>query len=275
MTDPGMLRVGWTVLLPADAAASPPAGAGAAGVGEVVVEPGDTLSGIAAAHDVADWHRLWAANAGSAQPGGKQLTDPDHIGWVISNVAAADETAARAPRVQRQTRAGRQAEAPTVATPPAPPCELLRPRHRPIPLPSPRCIAVAVAVVARHRVGRWSHRRRCPPGSPAVPPRRRRLKPCRAPNRPWTRWTVSPHSSRPGSGRVSSGAWRCCRWSRPAASNAATAPQVEPRHRRRSVPSPPNVRFVRPAPATSPGSMRHCGGCAVNSPATPAVDCPT
>ncbi|MBK6872807.1 MAG: LysM peptidoglycan-binding domain-containing protein [Kineosporiaceae bacterium] len=173
MTDPGMLRVGWTVLLPADAAASPSAGAGAAGVGEVVVEPGDTLSGIAAAHDVADWHRLWAANAGSAQPGGKQLTDPDHIepGWVI-NVSATDETAAAAPTARRPRPVpeanGREPR--TAATPPAPPANSApstTPTH-PAAMPTPTLAASPSSPTAASRSVE-SAPPAATPGSPAVP----------------------------------------------------------------------------------------------------------
>ncbi len=90
LTDPGLLRPGWTVHLP-----DPPANGATGGHRDVdrepvLVTPGDTLSGIAAAHDVADWHRLWTANAGRTQPGGKQFTDPDHIepGWTINLPAA-------------------------------------------------------------------------------------------------------------------------------------------------------------------------------------------
>ena len=54
---------------------------------EVTVEKGDTLSGIAAEHGVADWKaKVWPANAGRLEPGGKRLTNPSHIevGWHIT-----------------------------------------------------------------------------------------------------------------------------------------------------------------------------------------------
>ncbi|MBL8929315.1 MAG: LysM peptidoglycan-binding domain-containing protein [Kineosporiaceae bacterium] len=85
MTDPGLLRPGWTVLVPAAGHPTPPAAA-PDGDAPVVVRPGDTLTGIAAAHDVATWQQLWDANAGRTQPGHKQFTDPDHIepGWTLA-----------------------------------------------------------------------------------------------------------------------------------------------------------------------------------------------
>jgi hypothetical protein len=49
------------------------------------VQEGDTLSGIAEAHGVADWHQVWEASKGMAQPGGQHLTNPDLIqpGWTV------------------------------------------------------------------------------------------------------------------------------------------------------------------------------------------------
>ena len=100
MTSPNLLRPGWTVALPADA--NLPAADGAVtasdsddralGEGEVgavreqvTVHRGDTLSGIALEHDVADWHRLWEKNQNRPQPGGRTFTDPDVIlpGWTL------------------------------------------------------------------------------------------------------------------------------------------------------------------------------------------------
>jgi nucleoid-associated protein YgaU len=56
MNNPGLLKHGWTVLLPASAAS--PA-AGGTHVEDVTVQEGDTLSGIAQSHGVSDWHRVW------------------------------------------------------------------------------------------------------------------------------------------------------------------------------------------------------------------------
>jgi nucleoid-associated protein YgaU len=86
MTNPGLLKPGWTVLLPA---AFPTAGGG--DVEDVTVQDGDTLSGIAEAHGVADWHQVWEASKGMAEPGGERLTDPDVIraGWTVEIPVAA------------------------------------------------------------------------------------------------------------------------------------------------------------------------------------------
>ena len=49
------------------------------------MQEGDTLSGIAETHGVADWHQVWEASKGMAEPGGQHLTDPDLIrpGWTV------------------------------------------------------------------------------------------------------------------------------------------------------------------------------------------------
>ena len=74
------------------ASAAPPVPAAAA---HVTVELGDTLSEIAAEHGVRDWHTVWDANKGKAEPGGKHFTNPDHIevGWDITIPAAASKAA--------------------------------------------------------------------------------------------------------------------------------------------------------------------------------------
>ena len=53
---------------------------------QVTVRKGDTLCGIAHEHGIGDWHTVWAANAGKAEPGGKRFTNPDHIevGWHLT-----------------------------------------------------------------------------------------------------------------------------------------------------------------------------------------------
>jgi nucleoid-associated protein YgaU len=110
MTEPGLLRPGWIVLLPTDAATTPEtatarrATAGSAAAedreaagGQVVVERGDTLSDIASAHDiVGGWPQVWETNSGRLEPGGERFTDPDHIesGWVVDLPAPASETGA-------------------------------------------------------------------------------------------------------------------------------------------------------------------------------------
>ena len=84
MSNPGVLKPGWTVLLPATATDN-----------EVVtVLEGDTLSGIAAAHGQTDWHVTWAANKDRMEPGGRRLIDPNLIlpGWTIDVSAASTPT---------------------------------------------------------------------------------------------------------------------------------------------------------------------------------------
>ena len=95
------LRPGWTVLVPKlpNAPAAPAAPADPATPADtatpaypatpadqvVTVQPGDTLSELAAAHGTQDWREIWPANQGRPQPGGHNLTDPDQIepGWTI------------------------------------------------------------------------------------------------------------------------------------------------------------------------------------------------
>ncbi|WP_088284918.1 LysM peptidoglycan-binding domain-containing protein [Kineosporia sp. A_224] len=155
MTSPDLLRPGWTVTLPAgadlppgDEAVTTPGSDDSTGTAgtrdtpdtasdEVTVRRGDTLSGIAVEHDVADWHRLWQENQNSPQPGGRTFTDPDLIlpGWTI-DLPAAQPTAGRpSTPIQKPapTNDGRQstaqpdpstsppsAQAPTVAPTAAP-----------------------------------------------------------------------------------------------------------------------------------------------------------
>ncbi|MDT5266971.1 MAG: hypothetical protein QOI90_3597, partial [Mycobacterium sp.] len=82
MNNPGLLKPGWTVLLPATARSAAAAGTH---VEDVTVHEGDTLSGIAQAHGVSDWHQVWEASKDRAEPSGQRLTDPDLIrpGWTI------------------------------------------------------------------------------------------------------------------------------------------------------------------------------------------------
>ncbi|GGM10021.1 LysM peptidoglycan-binding domain-containing protein [Nakamurella endophytica] len=85
--DRTVLKLGWTVLVPATEPAARSAAQAAADVAvDVTVQPGDTLSELAAEHASGDWPQLWQANAGRAEPGGAHLTDPDYIepGWTIT-----------------------------------------------------------------------------------------------------------------------------------------------------------------------------------------------
>jgi len=74
------IHSGQVLSLPIDPAGSHQGGNPSNGEAtHVTVEKGDTLSGIAAEHGLPDWHTVWAANAGKLEPGGKRLTNPDHI----------------------------------------------------------------------------------------------------------------------------------------------------------------------------------------------------
>lgn len=91
----GLIRAGWVLVLPGDAAATGPA----AGHGEpddleqhepeetVVVDQGDTLWDISGDHlgDPLRWPELYEENVGRPQPDGRSLDDPDIIqpGWAL------------------------------------------------------------------------------------------------------------------------------------------------------------------------------------------------
>ncbi|WP_169064416.1 LysM peptidoglycan-binding domain-containing protein [Geodermatophilus dictyosporus] len=75
LSDPGIIRPGWILVLPPDAtvaAAGPTAG-------EVVVQPGETLADIAERHGLNSWQPIFDLNAGEPTPGGARFTDPDLI----------------------------------------------------------------------------------------------------------------------------------------------------------------------------------------------------
>lgn len=80
MDSPRLLIRGWTVLIPT---ATPTADAGSH---DVIVEPGDTLSGLATEHGVHDWTQAWKANADRPEPNGMTFSNPDLIrpGWTIT-----------------------------------------------------------------------------------------------------------------------------------------------------------------------------------------------
>lgn len=87
MDTPRQLHRGWTVALPGDAGGPVELGSLAqGGMHDVLVEPGDTLSGLAEEAGATDWTAIWPANANRAETGGEQLSDPDLIkpGWTIS-----------------------------------------------------------------------------------------------------------------------------------------------------------------------------------------------
>ncbi|SFT82600.1 DNA-binding transcriptional activator of the SARP family [Geodermatophilus amargosae] len=75
LSDPGIIRPGWILVLPPDATV---AAAGPA-AGEVVVQPGETLADIAERHGLDSWQPIFDLNAGEPTPGGARFTDPDLI----------------------------------------------------------------------------------------------------------------------------------------------------------------------------------------------------
>jgi LysM repeat protein len=110
--DPDYVEPGWTITIPAATADQ----------SAVTVQPGDTLSGIAAAHDT-DVAALMTANAGMPQPGGDQLIDPDVIepGWQLRipsspDTAAAGQDAGSAPSAASADTAPAAAPADAAAT---------------------------------------------------------------------------------------------------------------------------------------------------------------
>ena len=109
MNNPGLLKPGWTVLLPATATS--PA-ADETHVEDVTVHGGDTLSGIAQAQGVSDWHRVWEVSKDKAEPSGQRLTDPDLIrpGWTV-------EIPVSRPTTQNSTRDTPTQPTPTTPTP--------------------------------------------------------------------------------------------------------------------------------------------------------------
>ncbi len=122
MNNPGLLKPGWTVLLPSSAATSSPA---AAQLEDVTVHEGDTLSGIAQSHGVADWHQVWEASHGMAEPGGQHLTDPDLIrpGWTLEVPATASTAHVpthHVPKPQTPTQQTPTPRTPTNQTPTTP-----------------------------------------------------------------------------------------------------------------------------------------------------------
>jgi len=116
------IHAGDVLSLPASAAGDHQAGDPSNGdATHVAVQKGDTLSGIAAEHGIPDWHTVWAANAGKAEPGGKRFTNPDHIevNWDISVPAGA--SAAPAASGPATSASSPPPAAATTTAPPTPP----------------------------------------------------------------------------------------------------------------------------------------------------------
>ncbi|HMJ78502.1 MAG TPA: LysM peptidoglycan-binding domain-containing protein, partial [Iamia sp.] len=87
LAEPGLLRPGWIILVPADGPPTDVVPAGPSVGQQVVVEPGDTLSGIAeeVLHDANRHREIADLNRDRVQPDGRRLTNPDVIqpGWTL------------------------------------------------------------------------------------------------------------------------------------------------------------------------------------------------
>jgi LysM repeat protein len=126
--DDPTLPVGWVLALPADATDVPTPASAEEGMTEVTVQPGDTLSGLAATYagDASRWEALAQATTPITQPGGQHLSDPNQlqVGWTVDipGDAAATTPVPVTPPV----------------TPPAPPVQQLPPppvAATPVPAP--------------------------------------------------------------------------------------------------------------------------------------------
>jgi nucleoid-associated protein YgaU len=93
LVDPNLIYAGWTLQVPAGAARSSAGTAPPSNTDAVyVVQPGDTLWGLAAAHlgSPYRWRQLFDLNRGRVEPGG-HLVDPNLIcaGWTLEFPAGA------------------------------------------------------------------------------------------------------------------------------------------------------------------------------------------
>jgi DNA-binding SARP family transcriptional activator len=108
MDSPRQLHAGWTILIPTDERhqQSP-----SSAPHHVTVEPGDTLSGIAAAEGARDWQQLWKLNADRAEPDQTRFADPNLIrpGWTITLPDAGSHRRAPATPVNGGPRANPRA----------------------------------------------------------------------------------------------------------------------------------------------------------------------
>ncbi|MBK6873830.1 MAG: LysM peptidoglycan-binding domain-containing protein [Kineosporiaceae bacterium] len=131
LTSPGLLRPGWTVVLPA----ASPAGPNGTTAQSVTVQRGDSLWSIAEDHlgTGASWPKLFEENEGKPQPDGRRLTDPDVIqpGWVLavpnySDAVAVPEYPAAQPHSSSEPTAP-----PNASTPAGSPAPSSRPGTEP------------------------------------------------------------------------------------------------------------------------------------------------
>ncbi|MGX5655506.1 LysM peptidoglycan-binding domain-containing protein [Geodermatophilus nigrescens] len=116
LADPGLIRPGWVLVLPPDATVTEAGPTGPVG-GEVVVQPGETLAGIAERAGLDSWQPIFDLNAGEPTPGGGRFTDPDVLrpGQVLDLPATEAPAPAPVPPVEP--------EPPTSAPAPVPPAE--------------------------------------------------------------------------------------------------------------------------------------------------------
>ena len=86
--NPGLLPAGATILLPDSTPDTRDGVDEGTGSAKHTVRPGETLTGIARDHygDPAKYTTIAQASKDTVQPGGGQLTDPDHIkpGWILT-----------------------------------------------------------------------------------------------------------------------------------------------------------------------------------------------
>ncbi|MEV4559065.1 hypothetical protein AB0K51_19035 [Kitasatospora sp. NPDC049285] len=165
MTEAGIVRAGWELLMPADATGLPgsaPAaagsGTGASGQHTVTVAEGDTLSAIAERElgDADDYPQLLEATKDTVQPGGRTLTNPDKL--FPGDVIVIPGPAATAPAPV----APAPAEATPAPTPAAPAPTETAPSPAPAqPSPAPSSAAPTVTEAPATKA---------PASQPAAPP---------------------------------------------------------------------------------------------------------
>lgn len=117
---PGFIKAGWVLDVP-----SPPAPASTE-TGTVLVEKGDTLSGIALEQygDATRYPEIFEASRSITQPGGAKLTDPDvvDVGWALKiPTQAAPQSQPAAPAAPEAPAEQPQTNTPTTPAQPSQP----------------------------------------------------------------------------------------------------------------------------------------------------------
>lgn len=120
-SQPGFIKAGWILDLPA-----PPSTEAPAASDTVVVGKGDTLSGIALEEygDASRYPEIFEASRSITQPGGAKLTDPDviDVGWKLNVPGTASKTQPAAPAAP-EAPAEKPETTPAPESPAAPPAE--------------------------------------------------------------------------------------------------------------------------------------------------------